>query len=139
MPANKEPIFTVTPNLGRCELAAANTAADGSGVLVLLGTIGANGGLFPRVIFQSAQATPAASALKTGRIYVTDTAGANPFLRGEVLIPAITRSATVIGPVGTFTFPDGLIPKFGMNIYVSQSVYGGVADKTHVWLEGGDY
>ncbi len=139
MPANTSPIFTFVPNCQVSVIAAANTAGDGSGSLVTAFTAGANGSLLTKITFTAAQATVAASALKVMRIFVTDTAGANPTKRGEILLPALTGSNTVIGATVTFTFTDGLILKSGQIVKVSQSIYASVADQTHVLSEGGDY
>jgi hypothetical protein len=139
MAANIDPIFTLIPNCPGVAIAAANTARDGSGALVTLFTAGLNGSLLSKITFTSAQATPAASALKVMRIFITDAAGANPMLRGEILLPTVTPSATVIGAAATFTFTDGLVLKSGQIVKVSQSVYGSVADLTHAFAEGGDY
>lgn len=139
MPANTAPIFTSIPNCQVSTIAAANTAGDGSGSLVTAFTAGANGSLLSKITFTSAQSTVAASALKVMRIYVTDSSGANPTKRGEILLPALTGSNTVINATATFTFTDGLVLKSGQIIKVSQSIYASAADQTHVISEGGDY
>jgi hypothetical protein len=139
MPANTSPIFTLVPNVGFARLAAANTARDGSGTITTIFTAGTDGSLLNKITFTSAQASAAASALKVMRIFITDTSGANPRLRGEILLPAITASATVIGAAATFTFTDGLILRNGQLVQVSQSVYASAADQTDCIAEGGNY
>ena len=139
MPANIYAIFTNVPNCQGTLISAANTARDGSGTLVTLFTAGANGSLLSKITFTSSQLAAAASALKVMRIFVTDTAGANPILRGEVLLPLVTASTTVIGASATFTFTDGLVLKSGQLVRVSQSIYAGVQDQTAAIAEGGDY
>ncbi len=139
MAANVLPIFTLVPNCPGVAISAANTSRDGGGVLVTLFTAATNGSLISKITFTSAQATAASSALRVMRIFVTDTVGANPMLRGEVLLPLIVASNTVIGAAATFTFTDGLVLKSGQIVKVSQSIYGSVADQTHVIAEGGDY
>ena len=139
MPANTTPIFTLVPNCPSATIAAANTSRDGSGALVTLFTAGANGSLISRIVFTNSQATAGISALKVCRIFVTDTAGANPKLRGEILLPALTASNTVIGATATFTFTDNLVIKSGQIVKVSQSLCATALENTDVFAEGGDY
>ena len=139
MPANTAPIFTQFPNCPVVTITAANTARDGSGSLVTLFTAGTNGSLLSKVTFTNSQATAGVSVLKVMRIFVTDTAGANPKLRGEVLLPTLTPSNTVIGATATFTFTDGLVLKSGQIVKVSQSLCATAADNSDVVAEGGDY
>jgi hypothetical protein len=136
---NTSPIFTLVPNVGFARLAAANTARDGSGTITTIFTGGTNGSLLNKITFTSAQATAAASALKVMRIFITDTSGGNPRLRGEILLPAVTASNTVIGAAATFTFTDGLILRSGQLVQVAQSIFAGPADQTDCIAEGGDY
>lgn len=139
MPVNTAPIFVLTPNVGFARIAAANTARDGSGSNVTLCTAGANGTRVDYIEAWSAQATAAASGLKVLRFYLSDAAGANPRLIREVLLPALTPSTTVIGPTVTVTFTNGLLMKSGQILYVTQSVYAGVADQTDVRAQAADY
>lgn len=139
MAANKSPIFTLVPNCNSVLIAAANTARDGSGTLVTLFTAGANGSLLSKITFTGSQTTPAASAVRVMRIFITDNAGANPVLRGEIVLSAVTSSNTAIGPTTLFQFTDGLILKSGQIVKVSQSVYVTSADQTAAVAEGGDY
>ena len=139
MPANTLPIFTLTPNATVSNVAAANTARDGSGALVTAFTAGANGSRIDFITFTSSQATPAASAARVMRIFLTDTSGANPRLIGEITMSAVTASTTAIGATSTFTFTNGLIIRSGQIIKVNQSIYGSAADATDVLARGGDY
>lgn len=139
MAANTSPIFTLTPNCATATIDSANITRDGSGVLITLFTAGANGSLISRIVFTSSQATAGASVLKVCRIFVTDSAGANPKLRGEILLPGLSPSNTVIGATATFTFTDSLVIKAGQIVKVSQSLRATAADNTDVIAEGGDY
>ena len=139
MPANTTPIFTLTPNCPVVEITAANTARDGSGTLVTLFTAGANGSRVESITFTSAQATAALSSAMVGRVFLTDTAGANPRLINEIVLTAVTASATVVGATNTILFSNGLIIPSGCLIKVAQSVYAGVQDKVHVVAKGGNY
>jgi hypothetical protein len=146
--ANFSPIFVLTPNCPVITIpglvASANTARDGSGTLGTnifnLFTAGANGSRVDYIKFTSAQATAAAmSSIIVGRVFLTDTTGANPRLIEEVAIANATASNTVIGATSTITFIGGLIIDSGQIIRVSQSVCAGVQDQMQVVARGGDY
>lgn len=139
MPANTTPIFTLTPKAATANIAAANTARDGSGTLVTLFTAGANGSRIDFITFTSSQATPAASAARVMRVFLTDESGNNPRLISEVVLSAVTASNTAIGSTSTITFTNGLIINAGQIIRVSQSIYGSAADATDVLLRGGNF
>lgn len=139
MAANTSPIFTLVPNCATSQIAAANVTRDGSGALVTAFTAGTNGSLLSKITFTNSQATAGVSVLKVLRIYVTDTSGANPRLRGEIALPTLTPSNTVIGATALFTFTDGLVLKSGQLVKVSQSLCATAADNTDVVAEGGDY
>lgn len=139
MPANTAPIFTLTPNTVPVFLAAANTASDGSGVLSTLVTAAADGTLVEAVTFRNAQITQAASSAMLGKIFLSDAAGTNFQLVGEVLIPAVTRSATVIGATATHTFVPALKMKSGQLLSVCQSVYAGAQDRNSVIAFAANY
>jgi len=139
MPANTSPIFTLTPKASLANIAAANTARDGSGTLVTLFTAGTNGSRVDFITFTSSQATPAASAARVMRVYLTNESGLLPELISEIVLPAVTASATAIGATATITFTNGLIINAGQIIRVSQSVYGSAADATDVLLRGGNF
>jgi hypothetical protein len=136
---NFTPIFTITPNCPSVLIDSANVTRDGSGVLFTLFTAGVNGSLLNKITFTNAASAVGASALKVCRIFVTNTSGTNPRLRGEILLPAVTSSNTVIGATATFTFIDGLVLAPGQVVRVSQSLRATAADDTHAIAEGGDY
>jgi thiamine pyrophosphokinase len=139
MPANTSPIFTLTPKAATANIAAANTARDGSGSLVTLFTAGSNGSRVDFITFTSSQVTAAASAARVQRVFLTDESGLNPRLISEVAMSAVTASNTAIGATATITFTNGLIINTGQIIRVSQSVYGTAADATDVILRGGNF
>lgn len=138
MPANTTPIFTLIPNASLCNIAAANTARDGSGTLVTAFTAGTNGSRVDFITFTSSQATPALSQARVQRVFLTDVSGANPRLISEVVLPAVTASNIAIGATATITFTNGLVIKSGQLIQVSQSLYTS-NDATDVLVRGGDY
>ena len=139
MPANTEPIFTLTPNIGMAEVAEANAESDGTGDLVTLFTAGANGSRVEYVKYTNAQSTPAASSAMVVRIFVTDSGGINPRLIGESALATATRTVAVIGATGTITFSGGLTIASGQLLQCCQSVYAGVQDLMHFIAVGGDY
>lgn len=138
MAANIDPIYTKTPNIGNCSVAAANTASDGSGSLVTLFTAGANGSRLERIRYSNAQASAAASSAMVLRFFV-DKTGSNPYLLAEVALATATRSASATGAFGIYSFPGGLALPAGAIIKVCQSVYAGVQDLMHFVAEGGDF
>ena len=139
MAANQNPIFTLVPNAAVSTISSANTARDGSGSLVTAFTAGANGSRVDFITFTSSQATPAASAARVQRVFLTDTSGLNPTLIQEIVLAAVTASATAIGATSTITFTNGLVINTGQIIKVSQSIYGSAADGTAVLVRGGNY
>lgn len=139
MAANTNPIFTKQGNFTPARIAAANTAADGSGTLVTLVTAATDGTRVDGVRFRNSQASAAASTAMVHRIFLTDTGGANPRLVGEVLTAAATRSNTVIGATSIFTFDQPVIMKSGQIMSVCQSAYAGVQDQFDAIAYAGDF
>jgi hypothetical protein len=139
MPANTTPIFILSPKTTGAEITAANTARDGSGALTTIFTAGSNGSRVDFVSFVSAQASPAASSAMVGRVFITDTNGANPRLVSEIALPTITASNTAIGQAQTLFYSNGLLMQAGQLLQAAISVYAGVQDKFHVITRGGDY
>lgn len=155
MAANTTPIFILSPIVATATIAAANTARDGSGSLVDLFTAPTDGGKINTIKFQSAQATAAASSGMVVRVFVTDTAGANPRLLVESVLTSATASNTVIGAFTSIDFVNGVTVNgttvtnnnfyggialdTGQIVKVSQSVYAGVQDQNHVSAIGGYY
>jgi hypothetical protein len=139
MPANTAPIFIIAGNVATATIAAANTASDGSGTLVTLCTAGSNGTRVDSVRFRNSQATAAASSAMVHRIFLTDAAGANPRLIGEVATSAATRSVSAVGATSIFTFDQPVIMVSGQLLRVVQSVYAGVQDRFDAFAYAGDY
>jgi hypothetical protein len=137
--ANSTPIFINKGNFTPARIAAANTAADGSGTLVTLVTATTDGTRVDGVRFINSQATAAASGLKILRIFLTDTGGANPRLIGEVSMAAATRSPTAIGATSIYTFDQAIIMQSGQLMSVCMSVYVGVQDQTDAIAYAGNY
>jgi hypothetical protein len=154
--ANTSPVFALTPNNGKADISAANTARDGSGTLVTLITAGSSGTRVDWIKWTSAQATAAAvSAAMVVRVWVTDSNDANPELIAEGALPAVTATASAIGGWGIFDFVNGFFKtatttlEIGINgglivdaskkIKVTQSIYAGVQDRMSVISKAGDF
>ena len=139
MAANTTPIFIKQGNLGLARIAAANTASDGSGTLVTLVTSAVDGTRIDGVRFRNAQVTAAASSNMVHKIFLTDAAGANPRLVGEIATAAATRSVSAIGATSIYTFDQPIVMLSGQLLKVSQSVYAGVQDQFDACAFAGDY
>lgn len=139
MAANTAPIFTKAGKMIGVLIAAANTAADGSGTLVDLITGATDGTRVDGVIFTNSQSTVGAAAAKVCRIFITDSSGANPYLLGEQALSAATRSNTAIGQTGTFFFPKPIVLKSGQKLQVTSSVRATSADDVVAVPIAGDY
>lgn len=139
MAANTSPIFILTGAVGRARVAAANTARDGSGTLVDLVTGSTDGTRVDYVTWTSAQASAAANSGMVGRLFITDSAGANPRLVREIAITAVTASNTAIGATQTMSFPGGIILVSGQKLQVCQSVYAGAQDQMDVIAIANNY
>jgi len=139
MAANTTPIFILEPKTVSCDIVAANTSRDGSGTLVTLFTAGANNSRVDFVQFISAQATPAANSAMVCRVFVTDTAGANPRLLSEVTLSSVTASNTAVGASNTIFYSNGLLLTAGQQLKVSKSVHAGPEDNLQCVARGGNY
>ena len=125
MPANTQPIFTLTPNNGRVKLTTANTTRDLSVTTnaALLLTAGTNGTRVDTIEFtHSAAVQTQASIAAVGRIFIcTDALGANPRLKREIALTAVTPSASAIGATFTMTFSPALVLAPGEFLWASIS------------------
>lgn len=153
MPANTNPIFVLTSNIGKTLINAANTATDGSGTIgtniFLLLTAGSNGSRIDSITFTNAAASGVNTSSNTRvACYIsTQSSGAtnntNTFIFTEGLIPSdVARSATNTGSTITFNFAGGLLIPSGTNILVTSSVYSVVAPLSDIYsvvARGGNY
>ena len=139
MPANTTPIFVLQGNTKPARIAAANTASDGSGTLVTLVTAGAAGARVDGVRFRNSQVAAGITSALVHRIFLSDTAGINPRLIGEVATATATRSLTVVGATSIFTFDQPIIMLSGQIMSVVQSIYTGVGDQFDACAFAGDY
>lgn len=139
MAANTKPIFINQGNVKPARISAANTASDGSGSLVTVVTADVDGTRVDGVRFRNSQVTAAASSAMVHRIFLSDTAGTNYRLIGEIATAAATRSASAIGATSVYTFDQPIIMLSGQIIAVCQSVYAGARDQFDVCAFAGDY
>lgn len=139
MPANTKPIFTLSGNFAPARIAAANTAADGSGTLVTLVTSGSDGTRVDGVRFRNSQASAALSTAMRHCVFLSDVNGTNYRLIGEALTGAATRSNTVLGATSIITFDQPVIMKSGQILAVCQSAYAGVQDQFDAIAYAGNY
>lgn len=139
MPKNLDPVHVKTGKCLPVHIAAANTATDGSGTLVTVGTSGADGSRVSGARITNAQASQAASSAMRVAFFLTDLAGANPRIIGEIALPVATRSATVIGASVSFRFDEPVIIEPNQLIRCCASVYAGVQDQICVQLFQADF
>ena len=89
MSANTTPLFTLTPFATATQIATANTNRDGTGTIGTIKAAGTYGSRIDRVVLTAAVATTAGVV----RLYISD--GTNHRLLEEILVTAITPSASV--------------------------------------------
>jgi hypothetical protein len=142
MPANPNPIFTLTPENARVRLTTANTTRDLSSTTnaALLLTAAANGTRIDTIEFNHVAATQTqASIAAVGRIWICDSAiGGNPRLKREIALTAVTPSATAIGATFLMTFSPPLVLNTGEFLWagISATQTSGAYD---VIVSGGDF
>ena len=138
MAANITPIFVLAGNIKPARIAAANTAADGSGTLVTLITAGASGSRVDGVRFRNTSVFTTSTA-NVHIIFLSDTDGTNDRLIGEVATATATRSATAVGATSIFTFDQPIIMLSGQIMSVNQCNYAGTQDQFDACPFAGDY
>jgi sugar lactone lactonase YvrE len=142
MPANVNPIFVLTPNVGTAVVTTANTTRDLSDTTnaSLLFTAGTDGSRIDTITFTHvATAQTQASVAAVGRIWITTSAaGANPRLLSEIALPVATPSSTAIGGSQTITFANGLFLANGQFLWCAISATQTSA-AYNVIARGGNY
>lgn len=126
---NNKPLFAITPVFSSVQIATANTNRDGiTGIYGELITV-ARKTLISEIRYKAIVNTTAGMV----RIFVTDTAGANPRMLREIQVAVATVSATVQGAEGSITF-DNLVLNTGQKILVSTHN----AETINVFVLGGE-
>jgi len=127
MPANTNPIYTLTPQTSFGTVATANTAKDGTGTVVTVFTAGANGSYLNSIIFRakgSNVATVARVFLNNGSDATTAT---NNSLIAEMTLPATTLSETAQLAHQELFINKPLPAGYKINITIGTTVAAGYA------------
>ena len=126
------PNFASTPKQSQAQVSTANTARDGTGSTQLLCSGGASGSRIDRVRVRAAGVTTAGVV----RLFYSPDSGTTKRLLDEMLVSAITPSATVAIFKDEFTFPGGFqLPGSTAQLYASTHN----AETFNLFAEGGDY
>lgn len=137
MPANTNPIFTLTPDVawGTTAITTQNTAKDGTGTVLTVFTAGANGSYVQRVRFR-----PSGTAVQTvARVFInngsTNATPANNILWDEITITATTLSETTAQPTFEIPLNYALPAGYKLNVTIGTTIAAGL----YVSVIGGDY
>jgi hypothetical protein len=133
MSANIAPIFSLVPEIKRAVITASTTDKSGATPANLVDLVeGATYGTKVTWIkFKHVENSTAGQYL----VFITDTAGANPRLYVELIIAAVTSSATVATNENTLLLPDMQL-KAGQKILVGATT---ATSNIHVTASVGDY
>ena len=129
MPANVQPIFTLTPRADVVQATAANTNRDGTGTIATIASAGSNGSRFDSIKVVAIGTTTAGVV----RIFIHN--GTTAFLYSEILVSAITPSTTQA------VFSYCLIPEIPIVIPSGYSIRASThnAETFNIHVNGGDY
>lgn len=134
MPANTEPIFTLTPIIGKVNISTANTNRDGTGTISTVVTGGTNGTRISRITIIATATTTAGMV----RLYIGDDAGTPVIsLWKEIPIAAATPSASA----ATFIYIINLTSESALIIPASYTLRASThnAESFNIIAEGGNY
>lgn len=124
------PVYIGTPKTWQAALSAANTNRDGTGTIVSVASAGAApGSRIDRIKIEAAGTTTAGVI----RLYISN--GTNIRLFREILVTAITPSATIKVWEYELTFADGLVLPNGWSLQAATHN----AENFNVFAHGGDY
>ena len=137
MAANTTPIFIKQGNFKPARMTGANTASDGSGTLFEIVTAGADGTRVDGVRFINSAGIGISSA-KVFRIFLSDEAGTNFKIIGEIAAASVGRTGVAAGATSVYIFDQPLIMLPGQIMSVCQSVFGAF-DQTDAFGLAGDY
>lgn len=149
MPANTNPIFTVTPNIGGSIIGAnANTKSDGAGTvgtdMMKVFTSGTNGSYVSRIRFNPyATAAATATAATVLRIYYSTVGSSTTTSADTRLIHEIAAAAQTADQTTTATFyievPLGFAMPASSFLHVSSHVVNNANTGWQAVCFGGDY
>ena len=134
MPANVNPIFTLTPVVGMANIATANTNRDGTGTLGTVVTGTTNGTRIDRVVVQ-ATVTTAAGVVT---LFVYDGVSVTELWQ-EVLVNAVTPSATATAFRYVISSPDPTAPLLVLPNNYALRAGTTIAQSMNVIAQGGAY
>ena len=152
MPANTQPIFSLTPNVGTVKITttAALVRSDGSAANAigtdqfLAFTSGANGSFIQRVRFNTVASAAAVNSVATTlRVYLstvntgTPTAS-NTSLLAEISVPIISASNST-NATSFYEIPLNIAVPTGRYILVSQHIAQTTNQSWQATVFGGDY
>jgi hypothetical protein len=132
MPANTNPVFTLTPIIGMAQCSTNNANLDGTGTLATVVTGATNGTRIDRVTVEAITATVASMV----RFFIYD--GSNTRLFAELPVTAIAPSATVVAFTGTLVFDRGLVLPYNWSLKASCN-FGSGTPTFNVFAIGGDF
>lgn len=138
MAANTTPIFVKQGNFTPARINAANSDNSGGGSLIDVVTGTTDGTRVDGIRFINAGTALLASAAT--RINIFHTVGATIRIVGQVLMPAATRSATVLGATAIYTFDQAFILKSGEKLSCTSTNWAlGTTDNIDACAFAGDY
>ncbi|MCE9583172.1 MAG: hypothetical protein K8T20_11830 [Planctomycetes bacterium] len=129
MAAGTTPIFPASVAQGMVQISTANANRDGTGTIGTLVTGGANGTRIDRIVIKATVTTTAGMI----RFFIYD--GTNTRLIREILVTAITASATVAAFESDLLTPDLYLPTSSYQLKVSTEK----AEAFNVHAFGGQY
>lgn len=153
MAANKSPIFSLTPNVGRARITTTyaqvksdgTSAGSGADFMVKVFTAGSNGSFIDRIRFFSVASAAATTGVATTlRVYLSTvsapgaTTTADTFLVGEVSVPAIS-SAHSTNATNFYDVVLGFAIPTGTYLHVAQHVAQTTNQAWNAVAIGGDY
>lgn len=153
MAANKQPIFTLTPNIGTVRIPTTTaqvksdgtSAGSGTDLVYKVFTAGANGSFIDRIRFFSVASAAATTGVATTlRAYLSTvsspgaTTTSDTFLIGEVSVPAINSSNST-NATNYYDINLGFAIPTGRYIHVSQHVAQTTNQAWNALAIGGDY
>jgi len=153
MPANTNPIYTLTPNVGTARITTTyaqvksdgTSAGSGADFMVKVFTAGANGSYIDKVRFFSvASAAATVGVATTLRVYLSTvaspgaTATTDTYLIGEVSVPAISSSHST-NATNYYDVNLGFAIPTGKYIHVSQHQAQTTNQAWNAIAIGGDY
>ena len=151
MPANFNPIYTLTPNVGFAKITttAANVKSDGTGTIgtdmFLAFTAGANGSFVQRARFNAIASAAAVNTVATTlRVFLSSVntgtpTSANTSLLAEISAPGTLSAANSTNAVLFYDIPLNIAIPTGRYILISQHVAQTTNQQWQGTIFGGDY